>query len=113
VEKIDHKKYCDLINLKNSLPYHKDIVKDPIKMLPPECPSCGDLLSNIQLAYQADLERLCEEMGIDIEILSRNVDNEEFNEARAKIVSKYIDFHNYCSKMHLMTFCDTVRIYGN
>jgi DNA-directed RNA polymerase subunit N (RpoN/RPB10) len=80
-------------------------------MLYPICPTCGNLLSNIQLPYQRDVKELCEKYNIDHESMSRGIpDEEEFNNEKSEIVGKYIDEHRYCCKMRLMNFSDLVRI---
>lgn len=80
-------------------------------MLYPVCPSCGSLLANIQLPYQRDIKKLCEKYNIDIELISRGVNNnKEFNREKEKIIEKYTDQHNYCCKMRLSNFSDLVRI---
>lgn len=80
-------------------------------MLPPVCYSCGMLLSNIQLPYQRDLKKLCEKYGIDHELMSRGiVDNDKFNAEKTAIVNKYTDPERYCCKMRLTNFSDIVNI---
>lgn len=81
-------------------------------MLLPLC-TCGDLQSNIQLAYQKDIKELCEEFNIDIELMSRGIiNNEEFNEAKRDIINFYTDPDRTCSRVHLMNFSDIVKIVG-
>ena len=80
-------------------------------MLYPICPTCGALLSNIQIPYQRDLKALCERYNIDIELLSRGIiNNDEFNDDKIRIIDKYTDYHRYCCKMRLTNFSDLVRI---
>ena len=80
-------------------------------MLYPICPTCGALLSNIQLPYQRDIKALCEKYNIDIELLSRGIiNNDEFNDDKIRIIDKYTDQHRYCCKMRLTNFSDLVRI---
>ena len=80
-------------------------------MLYPICPTCGNLLSNIQLPYQRDLAELCKKHNIDIDEVSRGAINDpKFLEEKRKIVDKYIDFHRYCCKMRLGNFCDIVSL---
>lgn len=80
-------------------------------MLYPVCPTCGSLLSNIQLPYQRDIKVLCEEYNIDIEALSKGViNNDEFNNKKEEIVKKYVEPHRYCCSMRLTNFCDLVKI---
>jgi DNA-directed RNA polymerase subunit N (RpoN/RPB10) len=80
-------------------------------MLYPLCPTCGTMLSNIQLPYQRDLKKICEKYNIDHEVASRGVvDDEKFNDEKEKIVNKYIDKDRYCCKMRLINFSDIVRL---
>jgi DNA-directed RNA polymerase subunit N (RpoN/RPB10) len=80
-------------------------------MLYPVCPTCGALLSNIQLLYQRDVRELCEKYNIDIELMSRGViNNKEFNDEKKAIVDKYTDKDRYCCRMRLTNFSDIVRI---
>ncbi|VBB17966.1 hypothetical protein YASMINEVIRUS_429 [Yasminevirus sp. GU-2018] len=82
-------------------------------MLYPVCPSCGALLSNIQLPYQRDIRALCEKYNIDIEVMSRGiVQNDEFNAEKEKIMRKYVDQHRYCCSMRLSNFSELVKIVG-
>jgi DNA-directed RNA polymerase subunit N (RpoN/RPB10) len=82
-------------------------------MLCPVCYTCGNLLSNIQLAYQRDIKNLCEKYNVDLEIMSRGiVYNDAFNAEKVKIVEKYTEPHRYCCKMRLTNFSDIVRIVG-
>ena len=58
-------------------------------MLYPICPSCGALLSNIQLPYQRDMKKLCEQYDIDYEVMSRGIVNDsEFNKEKEKFCAK-------------------------
>lgn len=80
-------------------------------MLYPRCPTCGALLSNIQLPYQRDIHELCEKYNIDLELMSRGIiNNDEFNREKEKIMNKYTDKHRYCCRMRLANFSDLVRI---
>jgi len=80
-------------------------------MLYPVCPTCGNILSNLQIPYQNDLRRLCEKYNIDIELMSRGiVNNDEFNKEKEKILDKYTYKDKYCCKMRLTNFSDLVRL---
>lgn len=80
-------------------------------MLYPICPTCGALLSNIQLLYQKDINDLCIKHGIDINLISKSLQKHtEFNEDKKKIVDKYCDKNRYCCRMRLINFCDMVRL---
>lgn len=80
-------------------------------MLYPLCPTCGALLANIQLPYQNDMEKLCEDYNVDHEMLSFGlVDNEKFNKEKEKILNKYTEPDRYCCRMRLTNFSDIVKI---
>ena len=80
-------------------------------MLYPICPTCGALLSNIQLPYQRDIRKLCEKYNVDIELMSRGIVNDEkFNKEKEDIINKYTDPEMYCHRMRLLNFCDLVRL---
>lgn len=80
-------------------------------MLYPLCPSCGSLLSNIQLPYERDMLALCEKYNIDHEAMSRGiVDNDKFNKEKQNIVNKYTDKHRYCCKMRLTNYVKVVEL---
>jgi DNA-directed RNA polymerase subunit N (RpoN/RPB10) len=82
-------------------------------MLYPICPTCGALLSNIQLAYQRDIKELCEKYNVDIELLSRGIiEDDKFNLEKEKIINKYTDKDRYCCRMRLTNFCEIVKIVG-
>ena len=80
-------------------------------MLYPICPTCGALLSNIQLPYQKDIRELCEKYNVDLELMSRGiVNNKEFNDEKRKILDKYTDADRYCCRMRLPNFSELVKI---
>lgn len=82
-------------------------------MLTPICYTCGNLLSNIQLAYQRDIKLLCEKHNVKLETMSRGiVYDEKFNKEKENIVNKYTEPHRYCCKMRLTNFSDIVHIVG-
>ena len=82
-------------------------------MLYPVCPTCGALLSNVQLPYQRDIKKLCEKHNIDLELMSRGIINDpEINAEKEAIVNKYTDPHRYCCRMRLTNFADIVKIVG-
>ncbi len=80
-------------------------------MIYPICPTCGNLLSNIQLPYQRDIAELCTKYKIDINEISHGaIQDPKFLEEKRKIIDKYVDFHRYCCKMRLGNFSDLVRL---
>ena len=80
-------------------------------MLYPICPTCGALLSNIQLPYQRDIKELCEKYNVDLELMSRGiVNNTQFNNEKERIINKYTDIDRYCCRMRLPNFSELVKI---
>lgn len=80
-------------------------------MLYPVCPTCGALLANIQIPYQQDIKKLCEEFNVDVDLMSHNLyRNEDFNKRKREILDKYTDPDNYCCRSRLPNFSDLVRI---
>lgn len=75
------------------------------------CPSCGSILSNLELPYMRDLKELCEKYDVDMELMSRGIiNNEEFNREKEEIMDKYTDRDYYCCRMRLGNFCALVKI---
>lgn len=82
-------------------------------MLYPICPTCGALLSNIQLPYQRDIKELCEQYNVDLEVISRGIVNDDkFNAEKERIINKYTDVDRYCCRMRLPNFSELVKIVG-
>lgn len=80
-------------------------------MLYPICPTCGALLANIQLPYQRDMKKLCDEYGVDHELLSRTLlHDEKFNKKKEEILNKYTEPDRYCCRMRLTNFCNIVEL---
>ncbi len=80
-------------------------------MLYPICPTCGALLSNIQLPYQRDIHKLCEKYNVDLELMSRGIVNDKnFNDEKKVIIDKYTDEDRYCCRMRLLNFSELVKI---
>jgi hypothetical protein len=80
----------------------------------PVCPTCGGLLSNIQLPYMRDIVELCAKYNVDLEKMSGGIFNDkDFNDAKTAILDKYIpDRNQYCCRMRLTNFKDLARIVG-
>lgn len=82
-------------------------------MLYPVCPTCGSLLSNIQIPYQNDIRELCDKYNLDPETISKSAtNNKQFNDERIAILNKYTDKDRICCRIRLSNFSDLVRIIG-
>lgn len=80
-------------------------------MLYPICPTCGALLSNIQIPFENDVKNLCEKYNVDIEELSRFLSKDvNFNQEKKAIINKYTDPDRYCCRMRLLGYCKLVDI---
>lgn len=80
-------------------------------MIYPICPTCGALLSNVQLPYCKELLELSEKYDVDLELLSRGiVEIEEFNKEKENLINKYTDPQMYCCKMRLSNFVEIVKL---
>jgi len=76
------------------------------------CPTCGELLGNKQIPFQTDLIKLCEEYGVDHDIMSRGiiVKDKGFNEKKKAIVDRYTGKDNICCRARLVSFSPLVEI---
>ncbi len=80
-------------------------------MLYPICPNCGALLGNIQLAYQEDMQKLCDKYNVDYELLSMGFAyDEKFNKEKEEILNKYTEPDRYCCRMKLTNFSNIVEL---
>jgi hypothetical protein len=74
------------------------------------CPECGDLLRHKQIIYEDEMEKVCNEMGVDYNRVSQEgIDrNEEYIKKRQDIVNNLAS--NICCKFNLITYISTVRL---
>ena len=74
------------------------------------CPTCGEHLGNKELSFIADMKQVCDEIGIDDDIISQSTQdkNPDFIEKRKNIVNKYVS--NPCCKMRLLNYRDLVQL---
>ena len=68
------------------------------------CPTCGALLRRKQAIYEDRMDEVCEEIGVDYEMVSSGLldKNKEFLNKRAKVVNDLCE--KQCCKIYLMTF---------
>jgi hypothetical protein len=68
------------------------------------CPTCGALLRHKQIVYEDEMEKVCDEIGIDYEMVSKGIldRNEEYRKKRADIVNKLCD--KLCCKTYMITY---------
>lgn len=67
-------------------------------MLYPKCPSCKTQLSNKQLVYERELEKICKKSG----------DN-GINVEKQELLDK-LKLHRYCCRQRIMTYSDLVTV---
>jgi DNA-directed RNA polymerase subunit N (RpoN/RPB10) len=74
------------------------------------CPTCGELLGNKQLVYEQSLKNICEEMGIDNDMISQGLSEKEgeFKSKRCELVNKLC--RKQCCKIQMITFVDIVSL---
>jgi hypothetical protein len=74
------------------------------------CPECGDLLRNKQIIYEDEMEKVCDNLGVDYNMISQEGfdRNEEYIKKRQEIVNKLCQ--NICCKMNMLTYVSLVRL---
>lgn len=77
-------------------------------MLYPVC-TCGEILSNKQLVYEKKMEKLCDELGVDFDMVSQGLTdkNETYKNKRAEIINSLC--RRYCCKSLMVTYIDIVH----
>ena len=72
--------------------------------------TCGEILGNKQLVYEEYMKKVCEEIGIDFDMISQGLSdkNEEFKKKRCDIVNKLC--RRYCCKQYLINYIDIVYL---
>ena len=77
-------------------------------MLYPIC-TCGELLSNKQLVYEEKMKKLCDEIGVDFNMVSQGETdkNETYKKKRADIINGLC--RRYCCKALMITYIDIVH----
>lgn len=80
-------------------------------MLYPRCTSCGQPLGHKQLIYEEEMQKICDEMKLDYDTVSRGYidEHETFSRKRSDIVNKLCPQSRWCCKQSMITFLDTSR----
>jgi DNA-directed RNA polymerase subunit N (RpoN/RPB10) len=78
-------------------------------MLPLVC-TCGEILGNKQLVYEDNMRKVCEELGIDFDMVSQGLvdKNEDFKKKRCDIVNKLC--RRICCKQIMITYVDIAQL---
>jgi hypothetical protein len=71
---------------------------------------CGEVLGNKELVYEEEMKQICEEMGIDFDMISQGLGDKdsEFKEKRCKLVKKLC--RRMCCSQLLITYVDIVTL---
>ena len=71
---------------------------------------CGEVLGNKQLVYEEEMKNICDEMGIDNDMISQGLSDKEseFKEKRCKLVNKLC--RRICCKQLMITHVDVVSL---
>ncbi len=74
------------------------------------CPTCGELLGNKELLYINLMKSVCEEMGIDDDIMSQGTVDKDpvYIAKRQKIIQDLCK--NICCRMRMISYIDLVQI---
>jgi hypothetical protein len=74
------------------------------------CPECGELLRHKQIIYEDEMQKVCDEFGIDYNMISQEgmERNEEYVKRRQEIVNNLAT--NICCKFNLLTYISIVRL---
>lgn len=71
---------------------------------------CGEILGNKQLVYEEGMKNICDEMGIDNDMISQGLADKEgeFKEKRCKLVNGLC--RRLCCKQLMITHVDVVSL---
>jgi hypothetical protein len=74
------------------------------------CPECGEILRHKQIIYEDKMQKVCEEMEIDYNMISQEgyERNEEYIKRRQEIVNELCQ--NLCCKFNMLTYVSMVRL---
>jgi hypothetical protein len=74
------------------------------------CPECGELLRHKQIIYEDEMQKVCDDLGVDYNMISQEgfERNEEYIKKRQDIVNKLCT--NICCKFNLITYISMVRL---
>jgi len=72
--------------------------------------TCGEILGNKQLVYEDNMRKVCEELNIDFDMVSRGLTdiNEDFKKKRCDIVNNLC--RRICCKESMITYVDIVQL---
>ena len=72
--------------------------------------SCGEVLGNKELVYEEKMRKVCEDIGLDFDMISRgDADrNPKYRDLRKDIVNSIC--RRWCCKVNLITYTDLVNL---
>jgi len=74
------------------------------------CPTCGALLRHKQIVYEDRIEKLCTELGINTDIVSKGIvdRNPEFVKRRSEIVNELCE--KMCCRIYMITYISVGKV---
>lgn len=74
------------------------------------CPECGEILRNKQIIYEDEMQKVCDELEIDYNMISQEgyERDEKYIKRRQDIVNKLCK--NLCCKFNMITYVSMVRL---
>jgi DNA-directed RNA polymerase subunit N (RpoN/RPB10) len=74
------------------------------------CPTCGELLGNKELIYVQEMKKICDEFGIDDNMISQGLanENEKIVEQKKKLIQDLCV--NMCCRMRMMNYINLVNL---
>lgn len=74
------------------------------------CPECGEILRHKQIIYEDKMQKVCEDMDIDYNMISQEgyERNEEYIKRRQEIVNELCQ--NLCCKFNMITYVSVVKL---
>ena len=74
------------------------------------CPECGDLLRHREIVYEERMEKVCNKLGLDYNMISQEgiEKNEEYIKKRQEIINELCS--NICCKMNMITYIPIVNL---
>lgn len=74
------------------------------------CPTCGELLGNKELVYINEMKKVCEEMGVDDDMISQGlIDKDPTYIKKRKEVLKKISTKECCN-FRITNYIDIVQL---
>ncbi len=73
--------------------------------------SCGSVLANKQLVYEAEMKKVCNELKLDYNMVSKGItQTQEYKERMKEILNKITNPHRLCCRQALLTYTDVVTL---